>query len=752
MTTITTKERERLWARHRSVLPAVQLYCAALPGGDPAGNLVAFYLLFFSFPLLLSAPLPLTPCRSHGVRRPTRMEEPDAEWLNELPSHSDLELSEDDSDSVSPVPARSPGQAHGSSDAAAAGGAPRSGRMFWQVARSGFVPDTCRPKAAGKREEGQGAPEPCHLPGLLTKGWSLIKSLLPSALHKKRERDLELLEAGWASDAKKAKLAKESDDGGDTGIVDGDDVGASAAGDRGVRSDRLRDEVGQSSAGRAEGPVEAYEEPRLEEIQEAVLLLELPARLHSGPAFRPEGHERNRARMIREDVRERLLMMRYEHGDDPRVIRAMLRRMQMREQMAEDEFLFDDMVDEDALMGQMQQMDHEMRQQRQQREAELQERRNGRRRRIIADAMSASISVGSEDEMTERMENALVAFGEYESLLADAAKVRRLKLAIQAQDWQSLHLPKESTATQVDQGSLVAPDAAAVLAELSVQPSGDDACSEPNASSSVAVLADRLLEANCEVPNPTEHLTAKEKAAAQAKAFDEAQRSFTRLQKQMLQLVELEVHALAWNTYSRLSALAIQLGRLRPDECMQQAQDSLPLLKDRLADNTQALQEASSLGDAADNSRRGDADAVEGAASSAKESEPASLLTEHRRRHRGDFSVQEVLRNCLDPVQSDEAVQQRITDLFAKFDAAVLPCSVPNGLENLPSLVAQRHFDIHTSPFWQQCVMRREDVMKEKAEAMACTEEEEPDVEEEIYVFDEGGSDSDEKEESDEEE
>ena len=62
---------------------------------------------------------------------------PDAEWLNELPSHSDLELSEDDSDSVSPVPA--PGQAQSSSDAAAAGGAPRSGRMLWQVARSRTV-------------------------------------------------------------------------------------------------------------------------------------------------------------------------------------------------------------------------------------------------------------------------------------------------------------------------------------------------------------------------------------------------------------------------------------------------------------------------------------------------------------------------------------------------------------------------------------------------------------------------------------
>ena len=65
------------------------------------------------------------------------MEEPDAEWLNELPSHSDLELSEDDSDSVSPVPA--PGQAQSSSDAAAAGGAPRSGRMLWQVAHSRTV-------------------------------------------------------------------------------------------------------------------------------------------------------------------------------------------------------------------------------------------------------------------------------------------------------------------------------------------------------------------------------------------------------------------------------------------------------------------------------------------------------------------------------------------------------------------------------------------------------------------------------------
>ena len=42
--------------------------------------------------------------------------------------------------------------------------------------------------------------------------------------------------------------------------------------------------------------------------------------------------------------------------------------------------------------------------------------------------------------------------------------------------------------------------------------------------------------------------------------------------------------------------------------------------------------------------------------------------------------------------------------------------------------------------------------MKEKAEAMACTEEEAPDVEEEIYVFDEGGSHSDEKQESDQEE
>ena len=41
--------------------------------------------------------------------------------------------------------------------------------------------------------------------------------------------------------------------------------------------------------------------------------------------------------------------------------------------------------------------------------------------------------------------------------------------------------------------------------------------------------------------------------------------------------------------------------------------------------------------------------------------------------------------------------------------------------------------------------------MKEKAEAMACTEEEAPDVEE-IYVFDEGGSHSDEKQESDQEE
>jgi hypothetical protein len=87
----------------------------------------------------------------------------------------------------------------------------------------------------------------------------------------------------------------------------------------------------------------------------------------------------------------------------------------------------------------------------------------------------------------------------------------------------------------------VAPDAAAVPAELGVQPSDDDACLEPKASSSVAVLADRLLQANCEAPDPTVHLTVQEKAAEQAKAFDEAQRSFTRLQKQMLQLVELEV-------------------------------------------------------------------------------------------------------------------------------------------------------------------------------------------------------------------